>query len=133
MYEHFGNSLLIIFTIKKIIFTIKKLILAGTGPVPDRNWLQQYCCNSTVPTVLLRQYCCNNTACTVLYVQYCFFYHKKYSSHEATFFNEIKCFFSKIDQQAEIFHSSLSKQYCNITSISIIKLLFKKYNNMIFS
>ena len=33
--------------------------------------LQQYCCNSTVATVLLQQHCCNSTVATVLLQQYC--------------------------------------------------------------
>ena len=42
-------------------------------------------------------------------------------------------FLARIDQQVEIFHSSSSKQYSNIISISIIKLIFSQRNNLICS
>ena len=37
----------------------------------DILFMLQYCCNSTVATVLLQQYCCNSTVATVLLQQYC--------------------------------------------------------------
>ena len=77
---------------------------------------QQYSCNSTVATVLLQQYSCNSTVATV------YFNIKSNAVMKLHFLNEIIRFLARIDQQAEHFHSSLSKQYSHIKSISMIKL-----------
>ena len=58
---------------------------------------------------------------------------KSISMIKLHFFNIIIWFLARIDQQAEIFHSSLSKQYSNIKSTSIINIHVFQHNNMIFS
>ena len=46
------------------------------------------------------------------------------------FFMQIINFLARIDQQAEIFHSRLSKHYCNIKSVSIINIHFSQGNHI---
>ena len=68
--------------------------------------------------------------CTILYstVQYI----KSISIIKLHFFMQIVWFLARIDQQGKNFHSSLSKQYSNISSNHVIKLHFSQRNRMVF-